>query len=729
MKYPDAGKAVLAATDERMILILDKEGSIQWANEYWEKRFQGELERKDFEHWVLEADRPTFKELHRRVSMGSSPKEQGTICLLHPQEAVKTYEITLISDEGQVFLIAHDRTHISQENKSKKILSNLAKIGMWSFATSSQVLKCSEGMHTIYGFSPDITLDNDLIFSCYGKEDALRFQTKMSQLLTGNDEELEFLGEMTCGSGVNKTLRTRAQAIVHEGKVVEIQGYTADVSLLRRKREAQKFWLEMSQLALKGIKSGVFFHDLLSDEVTYGEEFKNMIGLGNTPSNIPEAQFRAMIVEEDREAAFERHMEELQKESPYYRNHYRLSHANGEVNHYEVYAWKQFDQNGKAIRMIGNLINVEEKVKAKADERRLLLNLKAVVNNGFTFTYLLDHQGYIIHCDQRSAEIMEHEFGINPFKSRVLFDQVTPKNLKRGFHSSFPKALKGQTISKVVPRYLIDGTNAWMSVRYAPVPSNGEEEPRVLLTILDVTEQKRSEQANSFYQQKLEELAKLKQLLLENSIESFSEHLNELNSVLEAVKKEGELERRSELIEQAKEHIEGIRTQKKNFRKEQLLKAERASLSIEKINLEGYIKFSIEKQEHFAATMGVSIDFVSKLEPTTNVYSDLGLLQQVIDSTLNNSIHHSKGKTMSLLLQEGEDNSIELLIHEQSKVQLDHFEAIQAEQKAIHQQEMLERKAAFEVSQIGMELMKGNMEVESSCEFGVSILLRFPKAT
>jgi two-component system cell cycle sensor histidine kinase PleC len=729
MKYPDAGKALLAATDERMILILDQNGHILWANEHWEDHFQADSDCKDFEHWVLESDRTTFKDLLGTVSSGEVQKKKAFIGLIHPVEAVKTYEANLIKEEDQLFLIAHDRTHISQENKSKKILANLGKIGMWSFANASRTLKCSEGMFTIYGFPSEIPLDNELIFGCYKKEDSLRFQTKMSQLLSGSNEPLEFIGEMTCGSGVNKTLRTRAQAVFHEGEVVEIQGYTADISLMRRKREAHKFWLEMSQLALKGIKSGVFFHDLLSDEVVYGEEFKEMIGLGDTAGTISEEQFREMIVEEDRAAAFQRHQNELKKKSPYYRNDYRLKHGSGEEVHYEVYAWKQFDENQEPIRMVGNLINVEEEVKAKKERQKMLRSLKAVVNNGFTFTYLIDHDGYILYCDQRSAELIEHEFGVNPFRSQIKFESVTPKNLQRGFNSSFPKALNGQTISKVVPRYLIDGSTAWMSVRYAPVPRNGDDEPRVLLTILDITEQKRSEQVSSFYQQKLEELAKLKHLLLENAGESLSAPLDEIKSVLHSIKEEGHQKVKNSKLNQALELLEGVRAQEKRFRKEQILKAERASLSFEKISLEGYVKFSIEKQEHFATTFGVNIDFVSKLDSGLTVLSDLGLLQQVIDNTLNNSIHYTKGKTLSLLLQEHSEGFVEMHIHEQSKVQLDQFEAVREEQLANHQRVMEERKSSFEVCEIGMELMKGTMKVESSCESGVNILLHFPKAT
>lgn len=418
--------------------------------------------------------------------------------------------------------------------------------------------------------------------------------------------------------------------------------YVIGIDITEEDKERQRYIEQLQQseetknLALKGIRSGLFDQRLSDNRIYFSPSFRKMLGLSFKEDFLPTAAFRKMIHPDDLKGALERQQFNFEKKEAYYFNEYRLRHLDGKYHYYEIYGYCKKDANGTTVRMVGNLINVHER---KQQEQMILKNqrrMRAMINNGFVYTFLLNKNGEILLTDETSASIIHKDFNINPLETSVRFMEVLPLNFKHTFADSFNEALKGNITRKEVERILHQGSSQWLEIKYTPITNTNEEVTGVLITGLDITERKIAEIAIREAHIKEQELNSLKTNILSNFSHEIRTPLNGIMAISELLLTEKDPEERTKLLKylhESKNRLLETINNLSNFSEVETIKA---NLNLIKHDLNFTIETSYREYDHLAELK--ELDYKLILDKSS---PKIEIDEQLFRTAFNNIIHNA----------------------------------------------------------------------------------------
>jgi signal transduction histidine kinase len=149
-----------------------------------------------------------------------------------------------------------------------------------------------------------------------------------------------------------------------------ITGVFSDVSEIVEAQQKLKHAAQRLQLALSTSKLGVWEFSLETGETRWDERMHEIYRL-QQPASIPTtAEFRNLIVPEDRDAVTQA-WQGMLKGGPNYRIHFRITFPNGDTRHIDAHAVVQCDEHNRPVSVIGVDSDVTELVSATAESERL----------------------------------------------------------------------------------------------------------------------------------------------------------------------------------------------------------------------------------------------------------------------------------------------------------------------------------------------------------------------
>ncbi len=537
MNFSPEDLAMFASGTEVYMAILSEKGIVKKANTKWygklqisERNFIGS-EIFDFIHTN---DRFGFKRSIVRLKT-EKQKCHYLVQFVDAQLRSYTFQLDLTYKNKAVYLVGFDVTDHYKERLSLQEMSSMAKVGAWYHDPIRNQNFWSDECYEIHDLEIGTPIDADQALNYYEPEYRGEID-KLIRRLYEKNEPYDFSGAIRTAKGQRKWIRTQARPTMHEGKLIFIYGITADQTRLRENQRRLEFEAETRELALKGIKSGLFDYDVKKDLVFFSPEFKKMLGLPKKMERVSESDFRDLVHPEDREKAT--HIVTEDSQGNHYFNNYRVKHKNGTYRHYEVHGWKKKDAKGNTVRMIGNLIDVHEKVLVQQERVRIMNSLEAMLNNGFIYSMLMDRDGRIMQADQRTIDIIVHDYNVDPRKEKVRYVDVMPDIFKKTFKQEFARALKGNTIRKEVERPLLDGSMQWLDVMYRPIRNDKDEIVFVLTNLMDVTERKKAELSTVEAEAKANQLSNLKSKVLSDLSHEIRTPLNGIMGINELLTKD-----------------------------------------------------------------------------------------------------------------------------------------------------------------------------------------------
>ena len=453
-----------------------------------------------------------------------------------------------------------------------------------------------------------------------------------------------------------------------------------------------------------------------------------MLGLPMDGIPIPEEQFRALIHPDDVEEAHKRHLLNLNSDQQLYFNEYRLKNREGLYNYFEVSAWQKKDRKtGKTIRMIGNLINVEDKIQKQRSIKQYQRRLKAVINNGYLYTILLDVTGEILFVDESTKKAISKEFNIDVDKVRTNFRDVFPKNFDEEFDLNFKKALKGEKFTEEINRILSNGSTAWYDMSYTPITNQDNIISSILINFLNTTDRKKSEIQYREAKRKTEELSLLKSSILMNFSHEIRTPLNGIIGVNELLEKPVEGRERQELLRMQKESSNRLINTLERMISLSQMESLNSTLNITRFNVNKAVQVCFIKQQHYAVTKKLTYTIELAPQPVF-ILADEDLFKVAIDNLINNAIKYTHQGTIhiSVYITENvvtvkiEDTGIGIRKKNLPKI----FEMFVQESQGLSRE--------FEGTGIGLtmskkyiELMDGKIKVKSQVNKGSSFTVQF----
>lgn len=617
---------------------------------------------------------------------------------------------------------------VTQETENAEVVSKAAQmgdLGAWSHDPVANKSYWNEVVYAIYDLPADAPMDHETVVGLYHPEDKGRMQGVIAKLYKEQKPYDEITRIITPKNNL-KWIRVMAEPVVNEGKIIWISGFAQDITQRQTVHEKVRQSDEQKYLALKGIKSGIFDHDLVNDEIEYSPDFKKMLGIKN------KSQLKSLtdfIHPDDLEEATTRFYDGIKKPGHYYANHFRLRDTNGDYRYYEIFGWRKKDPiSKKTIRIIGNAVDVHDRVLAEKKQKNYLAQLEALLNNGFVNSVLLDVNGRVLMADEETRKIGLLEYGADAVEANAYFGDILPLDERKRFEKELPKVLAGEKVRKEVQHVYADGSIGWLDVIYNPVRGNNAEVTGLVISFMDIGKAKMTEIERRYNQSRLDELNRMKGNIISNLSHEIRTPLNGIMNVAELLPEaigneelEGLLEIQKKSADRLLRTIDGIVNLSK-------VEAEKSTMELEEVEIGELLQECYEKLHTQATAKGLAFDLKNNREPSI-VMADRLMLEQSLINVINNAVkftsvgritikHTQQAGVVKIAVQ---DSGIGISLDSQERIFSD-FE-----------QESLGHSRAYEGSGVGLsftkkflELMGGQIEVVSIKDEGSIFTITLP---
>ncbi len=618
------------------LIILDTKGRIQQLNDCAATAFQSRdaCVGMDFCKLVLDSYQDKLQGILQKVTKGKAQLSQRLKFPTETSKGILTLRLDFSLEGEQIVAIGVDVTKEDKEQQALQAISELGKIAAWYYNPITKELFWSKECYKMHGIDPKDQERDQKGFYNYEEEIQERAKTYLYRLLD-TKQPYEYIETVQKENSITY-LHITAAPVFNNNEVIFVNGTVADVTERQEYIQQLEYSEETKNLALKGIRSGLFDHDIKSNMVYYSPSFKRMLGLSIKDDFVPEETFRQMIHPEDVDEALQRHLYNLKKDTAHYFNHYRLRHLDGKYRYYEVYGYCKKNEDGTTKRLIGNLIDVN---KRKLNEQMVQTNqrrMRAMINNGFVYIFLLDIDGEILLTDTASAGIIQEDFNVNPIETTVNFNDVLPLNFKHTFKYSFNEALKGTTTRKEVERVMHKGNLQWLEIKYTPITDAHNEVTSILITALDVTERKIAEIAIKEAHIKEQELNSLKTNILANFSHEIRTPLNGIMAISELLITEEDTEERTKLLEYLKESKDRLLETVNNLSNFSEIEAIKSNLTLSIHDLNYVVENSYREYDHLAEQKAFEYKLIlDKSRPKVEID------EQLFRAAFNNIIHNA----------------------------------------------------------------------------------------
>ncbi len=712
------------------LFILKKDGTIISCNNRCSILFpfcKKEIKGKYITDFILDEDAKVFKQLVSSLSNEDNKKSES-FSFPVAKEGIISLKFDFTIHNELIYATGIDTTEEHKEHNALLTISKLTKTGAWHFNPKSNEIYWSKGCYKIKESDTNAALANDPNF--YPKESKTRVENYLKKIIS-DKKTYECKEKIITNKGNKKWVKIIGKPIIYKNEVIQVNGTITDVTDRHNYIKKLKYSEETKHLALKGIQSGLFDYHVKKKEVFYSSDFKKMLGLPLDQDFVPEEEFIKMIHPDDKEKMLKRRFTNFKEKGNYYYNYYRVKHPNEGYRHYEIYGFKRKNSKGEVTRMIGNLIDVNQKKKNEKTIAENKNRLQAMVNNGFAYMILLDTKGKILMTDEKSIEIIKRDFNVDPSKIACRFIDVTPLNFKNSFAHEFNEALKGNIVKKEIERITHKGDLQWLEAKYTPILDQSKKPNSVLLSFHDITEQKLAEIAIKESHLKEQELNSLKTNILSNFSHEIRTPLNGIMTVSKLLLEEEKTEERKKLIEYLEESKDRLLATINNLSNFSEIEAIKSNLSLKEYDINYTVETSYREYKHMAQAKELA--YKLELDPTSpKVKIDQALFRSALNNIIHNAIKYTnKGSIIIKIKTNKSKNNVYISVTD-TGIGVDQDNLNKIFDPFIQESIGLSRK--YEGTGIGLSLSKryieildGQIKVKSKIGEGTKFNIIIPK--
>ncbi len=596
--------------------------------------------------------------------------------------------------------------NVSQETEDARVVRKAAQmgdLGAWSHDPLANKSYWNEVVYTIYDLGTDAPMDHETVVNLYHPEDKERMLGVIGRLYKEQKGYDEVTRIVTPKNNL-KWIRVMAEPVVNEGKIIWISGFAQDITQRQTIHEKIKQSEEQKYLALKGIKSGIFDHDLVNDEIEYSPDFKKMLGIKNKSQLQNLTDF---IHPDDLEEATARFFSGIKNPGHYYTNHFRLRDTKDGYRHYEIFGWRKKDpQSKRTIRIIGNAVDVHERVLAEKKQKNYLAQMEALLNNGFVNSVLLDVKGRVLMADEDTRKLGVLEFGADAVEANAYFGDILPLDERKRFETELPKVLSGEKVRKEVQHVYADGSIGWLDVTYNPVRINNGEITGLVISFMDIGKAKMTEIERRYNQSRLDELNRMKGNIISNLSHEIRTPLNGIINSTELLSDANSEEEIAGLLDIQKKSSDRLLNTIDGIVNLSRVEAEKNTLEQDDVEISALLQSCFDKLYTQAKVKGLDMILKNINEPIFLI-ADRLMLEQSIINVINNAVKFTVkgGVTISSfrvadeIWIEVQDSGIGISIESQERIFSD-FE-----------QESIGHARAFEGTGVGLSFTKKFLEL------------------
>ncbi len=389
--------------------------------------------------------------------------------------------------------LAEQALHAS-ELKYHNIFNNVQDV-FYQTDLAGTVLEVSPSIKNFSGFNRDEIVGKPVTNLYYDPNDRLKILDLLKEKGELRDYEL-------CLKSVNGEIKytsINARLVFDsEGKPNHIDGAIRDITERKLMREKLKQSEERFQLAMKASKDGLFDWNLETNEIYYAPGWKKIIGYKDHELPNDFSIWEEATDPLDVKKSWELHQKLITKQIDRFVLEFRMKHKDGHWVDILSRAKAIFNNDGKAIRIVGTHTDISEPKKAEEalrESTRILLESQAVANIGAYVTELTATE-FEANAWKATPEIYKI-FGIDETYPHTLAGWVGfihPDSREELFEYHYQVVAERKRFDHEYKIIRInDGAERWVHGT-GELEFDDQRNPiRMLGTIQDITERKLSE--------------------------------------------------------------------------------------------------------------------------------------------------------------------------------------------------------------------------------------------
>ena len=268
----------------------------------------------------------------------------------------------------------------------------------------------------------------------------------------------------------NKVFRLPSGEIVAiYDDVTERENATAQI-----KKSQERF-----DLAMKASNDGLFDWDLETNSIYYSPGWKKMLGYEDHELPNDFSVWEKTTAPKDVKQSWEMQQKVISKQINRFEMEFKMKHKNGHWIDVLSRAEAIFDDEGKAIRMIGTHVDITERkqtetelITAKEKSERNQANITAIIEGTNNSIWAFDRDYRVLYINQVMQQEFLQTFGvqIDPGMSLV---EALPKSLQPFWKPRYDRVLANEqfTIEDAVPD---NNDTIYIEVSFNPIIKDGE---------------------------------------------------------------------------------------------------------------------------------------------------------------------------------------------------------------------------------------------------------------
>lgn len=283
---------------------------------------------------------------------------------------------------------------------------------------------------------------------------------------------------------------------------------------------------EQLRLALEAAHLGIWDWNILTNKVTWSRGHEQLFGLAPGSFDGTYETFIACVHPEERESmtqAVNRACQERQD----YSHEFRVVWPDGSIHWIEGKGRFFYHETGRAVRMIGIVMDITSRKQAEEALRERENRLRAIIEAEPECCKLIAADGTLLDMNAAGLAMIEVE-SADAAIGKSVYSLITPE-YKEAFQALNESVCnfghKGTLEFEIIG---LRGTRRWMETHAVPLRNESDGTLVQLAIARDITERKRGEQA---LQASLKELADIKFALDASSIVAITDHEGKITYV------------------------------------------------------------------------------------------------------------------------------------------------------------------------------------------------------
>ncbi|PRP66876.1 PAS domain-containing protein [Nonlabens agnitus] len=436
-----------------------------------------------------------------KVKDGSKRERLSTTVKFYNDSGVPVYlKCNFGFREDRVYIAGVDVSmdiYLQQHNTT---ISHVANLGTWTYIPAQDKFHYNGFFKELFDLTDEQVLDTKVMYDAV-HEDSLPIIDEALEKLYFNHEPYDVEIKLVLGKDEKEVwLRIIAAPEIYKGEVTIIQGVTQNITPYKELNIALEETKKNQELALRAINSGYFSFNLVTEEKRYSDSF---MARSNFPEDMTREKFFKLVHPEDRDAALAQHKREIKEEGEFYFNAFRVGNEQGIYRHYEIHGFKVFNSDGEPIKLVANLIDVEDKYKLSEMEDKHRYHLRTMLDNTFVRSILLDKDSRIIGLDAKTKKILMDRLGYNPILKKSLFSEILSSFDLLKFNIIDRVLKKGQEYRNELYIDLFENSSTCYDALCKPILNYSQKVDGYVFYFFDLTNRVRLQEEVKSFQHKL----------------------------------------------------------------------------------------------------------------------------------------------------------------------------------------------------------------------------------